>query len=62
MPSIGDRIAVAAGKGAPSKRGTVVDLVGGMLVVDWDDGRRTSFHPAPGSVTVERGDSDTASA
>lgn len=53
MQSVGDRIAVAASKGAPSKRGTVVDCVGRMLVVEWDDGRRTSFYPAPGSVTVE---------
>lgn len=53
MANVGDRIAVAAAKGAPSKRGTVVDKVGGMLVVQWDDGRRSTFCPAPGSVTVE---------
>jgi len=49
---IGDRIAVAARKSAPSRRGTVADAVGTMLVVDWDDGRRSTFYPAPGSVTV----------
>jgi hypothetical protein len=54
MANVGDRIAVAAAKGAPSKRGTVVDKVGGMLVVEWDDGRRSTFSPAPGSVTVEK--------
>lgn len=53
MPDVGDRIAVAAAKGAPSKRGTVVAKAGSMLVVEWDDGRRTTFSPAPGSVTVE---------
>jgi hypothetical protein len=53
MINVGDRIAVAAAKGAPSKRGTVVDRIGTMLVVDWDDGRRSSFYPAPGAVTVE---------
>ena len=55
MANVGDRIAVAASKGAPSRRGTVVERIGRMLVVDWDDGRRSSFYPAPGSVTVELG-------
>jgi hypothetical protein len=54
MANVGYRNAVAAAKGAPSKRGTVVDKVGGMLVVEWDDGRRSTFSPAPGSVTVEK--------
>lgn len=54
MAKVGDRIAVAARKSAPSRRGTVADVVGTMLVVDWDDGRRSSFFPAPGSVTVLR--------
>lgn len=52
--SAGDRIAVAASKGAPSKRATVVDRIGSMLIVEWDDGRRSTFHPAPGSVSVEQ--------
>jgi len=52
MAKVGDRIAVAARKSAPSRRGTVADVVGTMLVVDWDDGRRSTFFPAPGSVTV----------
>lgn len=54
MVNVGDRIAVAASKGAPSRRGTVVECAGPMLVVDWDDGHRSSFFPAPGSVTVEQ--------
>ena len=53
MPDMGDRIVAAASKDAPSRRGTVVDRVGEMLVVDWDDGRRTTFYPAPGAVAVE---------
>ena len=53
MANIGDRIVVAAAKGAPSKRGTVVDKAGSMLTVEWDDGHRSSFNPAPGSVWVE---------
>lgn len=52
MAKMGDRIAVAARKSAPSRRGTVLDVIGTMLVVEWDDGRRSSFFPAPGSVTV----------
>lgn len=52
MPKVGDRIAVAARKSAPSRRGTVADVVDRMLIVDWDDGRRSTFFPAPGSVTV----------
>ncbi len=54
MTNVGDRIAVVASKGAPSRRGTVVERSGRMLVVDWDDGHRSSFYPAPGSVTVEQ--------
>jgi hypothetical protein len=52
MTKVGDRIAVAARRSAPSRRGTVADVVGTMLVVDWDDGRRSTFYPAPGSVTT----------
>lgn len=52
MAKVGDRIAVAARKSAPSRRGTVKDVVGTMLVVEWDDGRTSTFFPAPGSVTV----------
>jgi len=54
MPKPGDRIVVAAAKTAPARRGTVVEQVGAMLVVDWDDGRRSGFIPAPGAVTVQR--------
>lgn len=54
MPEVGDRIEVAAAKGAPSKRGTVVARSGTMLTVEWDDGHRSSFCPAPGGVTVDR--------
>lgn len=53
MAEQGDRIAVAAGRGAPSRRGTVLDRAGRMLVVEWDDGHRSSYFPAPGAVTVE---------
>lgn len=52
MANIGDRIAAAARKSAPSRRGTVVSRVGSMLVVEWDDGTRSSYYPAQGSVTV----------
>lgn len=52
MATVGDRIAVAARKHAPSRRGIVVECVGTMLVVEWDDGSRSSYYPAPGSVTV----------
>lgn len=52
MVQVGDRIAVAARKTAPSRRGTVADVVGTMLIVDWDDGRRSTFYPAPGSLSV----------
>jgi hypothetical protein len=52
MAKIGDRIAVAARKSAPSRRGTVKDVKGTMLTVEWDDGRTSTFFPAPGSVTV----------
>jgi hypothetical protein len=54
----GDRIVVAAAKGAPSKRGTVVAKVGTMLTVEWEDGHSSSFTPAPGSVWVEENDSE----
>ncbi len=54
MVNVGDRIAVAAAKGAPARHGTVVEQVGRMLVVDWDDGRRSGFIPAPGAVSVQR--------
>lgn len=54
MVKPGDRIVVAAAKTAPARRGTVVEQVGAMLVVDWDDGRRSGFIPAPGAVTVQR--------
>jgi hypothetical protein len=53
MPKAGDRIAVLAGKGAPARHGKVLDEVGRMLVVEWDDGHRSSFFPAPGGVVVE---------
>lgn len=52
MANVGDRIAVAARKSAPSRRGTVVERVGRKLVVEWDDGSRSSLYPAPASVTV----------
>ena len=54
MADVGDRIEVAAAKGAPSKHGSVVDKSGTMLTVEWDDGHRSTFCPAPGSVTRER--------
>lgn len=53
MPDIGDRIMVVAGKGAPGRRGEVVGKQGSMLTVQWVDGTRSSFYPAPGSVHVE---------
>ena len=54
MADVGDRIEVAAAKGAPSKHGSVVDKSGSMLTVQWDDGHRSTFCPAPGAVTLER--------
>ena len=57
MAKIGDRIAVAVRKSAPSRRGTVKDVKGTMLTVEWDDGRTSTFFPAPGSVTVVPPDS-----
>jgi uncharacterized protein DUF1918 len=57
----GDRIVVAAAKTAPSRRGTVVERAGRMLVVDWDDGRRSTFFPASGSVSVEGAEGSGAS-
>ncbi len=53
MTKPGDRIVVAAAKHAPSRHGTVVECDGNRLVVDWDDGHRSSIFPAPGAVTVE---------
>ena len=53
MAEVGDRIVVAAAKGAPSKRATVVAKSGSMLTVEWEDGHRSAFYPAPGSVSVE---------
>lgn len=60
MAEVGDRIAVSARKGAPSKRGKVVAATGTMLTVEWDDGHTSSFYPAPGSVTVEPTDRSKA--
>jgi Domain of unknown function (DUF1918) len=61
MAEVGDTIAVAAAKGAPSKRGLVIAKAGTMLTVRWDDGHESSFVPAPGSVAVETGEgADTA--
>jgi Domain of unknown function (DUF1918) len=57
VAEIGDRIVVAAAKGAPSKRGTVTAKVGTMLTVEWEDGHSSSFTPAPGSAWVEEADS-----
>ena len=57
MAEIGDRVVVAAAKGAPSKRGTVVAKTGSMLTLEWQDGHTSSFTPAPGSVWVEGADS-----
>lgn len=54
MAEVGDRIEVAAAKGAPSKRGAVVGKSGSMLMVEWEDGHRSSFTPAPGAVAVVR--------
>ena len=55
MVDIGDHIEVAAAKTAPSKRGTVVGKSGTMLTVEWDDGHRSTFVPAPGALTVSGG-------
>jgi hypothetical protein len=52
VAEVGDRIMVAAAKGAPSKKGAVVAKSGSMLTVEWDDGHQSFFYPAPGSVTV----------
>jgi hypothetical protein len=60
MVNVGDRIAVAAAKGAPARHGTVVEQVGRMLVVDWDDGHRSGFIPGPGAVSVQRRARDAA--
>jgi hypothetical protein len=53
MVEIGDRIAVASAKAAPSKHGTVVAKSDTMLTIEWEDGRRSLFSPAPGAVTIE---------
>jgi hypothetical protein len=55
MADIGDRIEVAAAKAAPSKRGTVVGKSGTMLTVEWEDGHKSTFCPAPGALTIGRG-------
>ena len=64
MAEIGDRVMVAAAKGAPCRRGTVVAKTGSMLTLEWQDGHTSSFTPAPGSVWVEdvetRADADQA--
>jgi hypothetical protein len=57
VAEIGDRIVVAAAKGAPSKRGTVVAKGVTMLTVEWEDGHSSSFTPAPGSVWVDEAES-----
>lgn len=62
MVNVGDRIAVAAAKGAPARHGTVVEQVGRMLVVDWDDGHRSGFIPGPGAISVQRRASGAAPA
>jgi hypothetical protein len=54
MADVGERIEVAAAKTAPSKHGKVVAKTGAMLTVDWDDGHRSSFTPAPGAVWVQK--------
>jgi hypothetical protein len=54
MVQVGDRVQVVAGKHAPSKRGIVVAKSGPILSVEWDDGHRSSFSPAPGAVSVEK--------
>jgi hypothetical protein len=59
VAEIGDRVVVAAAKGAPSKRGTVVAKTGSMLTVEWRDGHTSSFTPAPGSVWVEDAEAPT---
>jgi Domain of unknown function (DUF1918) len=56
MAKVGDRIVVSAAKGAPSRRGRVIAVAGSMLTVEWDDGRMSSFFPAPGSLVVEGSD------
>jgi hypothetical protein len=56
MAEVGDRIVVSAAKGAPSRRGRVIAVAGSMLTVEWDDGRMSSFFPAPGSLVVEGSD------
>ena len=55
MAEVGDTIAVAAAKGAPSRRGLVIAKTGSKLTARWDDGHESSFVPAPGSVAVESG-------
>ena len=57
MAEKGDRIVVAAAKGAPCKKGTVVAKSGSMLTVEWEDGHTSSFTPGPGAVWVEDPDS-----
>jgi hypothetical protein len=59
VAEIGDRVVVAAAKGAPSKRGMVVAKTGSMLTLEWQDGHTSSFTPAPGSVWVENADAST---
>jgi hypothetical protein len=54
MADVGDHIEVAAAKGAPSKHGVVLAKTGSMLTIEWDDGRRSSFFPAPGAVSVRK--------
>jgi hypothetical protein len=54
MVNVGERIEVAAAKTAPTKRGKVVAKEGAILTVEWDDGHRSSFSPAPGAVRVEK--------
>jgi hypothetical protein len=34
----------------------VIAVAGSMLTVEWDDGRMSSFFPAPGSLVVEGSD------
>ena len=53
MAEVGDVILVTAAKGAPSKRGRVIDKAGQMLTVAWDDGHESEFTPPPGSISVE---------
>lgn len=60
MVEVKDRVVIESEKvGEPARTGTVTEVVGSLIKIEWDDGSETSMVPAAGALRVVGHEAET---